>query len=206
MIKAPAAERNKQPILEVLGTLFRPDSRGDVLEIASGTGQHVIHFAQHFNNMTFTPTDYDPSSVETIRKNMSIAGVTNIRPPVAVDVSQPVQRWPASVTDRTYDLIICTNMIHISPWRCTQGLFAAVDQLLKREGRLVTYGPYAVSGILEPESNVQFDRYLRSQDPEWGVRDTEEISVEAAKNNFNMTKMFEMPANNKILLFERKRD
>ena len=204
MIKAPAAERNKQPILDVLSSLFPADTRADVLEIASGTGQHVIHFAQHFSRMTFTPTDYDSSSVETIRKNMSIVNLSNIRPPVEVDVSLPVQQWPPAVTDRTYDLMICTNMIHISPWRCTQGLFAAASQLLTSEGRLVTYGPYAVSGILVPESNVQFDQYLRSQNPEWGVRDTEEIRREGAKNNLQMIKIFEMPANNKILLFQRK--
>lgn len=207
MIKAPAAERNKQPILDVLFKLYPAYAKAEVLEIASGTGQHVIHFANHFRSMSFTPTDYDASSIETINKNVIIASkADNIRPAQVVDVSLPVSRWPTPVTDRTYDLMICTNMIHISPWKCTQGLFAAASHLLNPNGRLMTYGPYAVDGILAPESNVQFDQYLKSQNPEWGVRDTADIKIEAERNGFLMSQMVDMPANNKILMFERKQN
>ena len=205
MIKAPAAERNKQPILDVLSSLYPAEARGEVLEIASGTGQHVIHFAQHFKSMTFTPTDYDDASVEAITKNVSLVGLSNVRPPVAVDVSLPVHEWSPLVTERTYDLVICSNMIHISPWKCSQGLFAAAAQLLRRgSGRLMTYGPYAVDGLLTPDSNVQFDAYLRSQNPEWGVRDTRLVKQEAERQGFVLRRMIDMPANNKVLLFERR--
>jgi len=204
MIKAPAAERNKQPILDVLSLLFPKDASGDVLEIASGTGQHVIHFASYFENMSFYPTEYDASSIESLNHNVSFAGLKNVKSPVQVDITQPLPMWNRSITCRKYDLMTCINMIHITPWQCTEGLFNAASQLLKPQGLLLTYGPYAVNAVLEPESNRSFDRHLRLQDPSWGVRDIRDIKQLAETVELELLQTHDLPANNKALIFRKR--
>ncbi|RWS03711.1 UPF0585 protein C16orf13-like protein [Dinothrombium tinctorium] len=198
-----ASERNKQPILEILQKLLPTDRAMNALEIASGYGTHVSHFAQHFPNIKWQPTDYDQSCVRNIQYTISKLNVNNVLSPLIVDVSKPVNEWPIEVKDRIYDLMLCINMIHITPFACTQGLFNAAGRLLKDKGLLVTYGPYAVNGVLRPASNVNFDRSLRQQNPLWGVRDVNQLDELAFLNGLKLEETFEMPANNKTLVFRK---
>ena len=208
--EAPAAERNKGPILEVLKTVIPPKAPEDgreiqVLEVASGTGQHVAHFAQAFPHVRWQPTEVCQRSIRSIAEYIKYYNLRNVNPPIFLDMAQdpPPADLVSEFTDRL-DVIICTNMIHITPWKCTQGLFAKAASFLRPGGLLVTYGPYAVDGVLTPESNVRFDMGLRSQNPEWGIRDVKDLIPLGLGHGLSLLKIHEMPANNKILIFEKQ--
>lgn len=206
MIKAVACERNKQPILEVLQQIIDP-SISHVLEIASGTGQHVTFFAKYFTNVSWQPTDVDLSYHTSISKYIEAESLANVLPPIEVDISKPISEWPDSRLRKDYDLMFCSNMIHIAPWKCSEGLFRAAGHYLSRpDGILVTYGPYAINGILTPESNQRFDESLRSRDSSWGVRDTRDLQILAASNKLKLDTIIDMPANNKIIVWKRIND
>lgn len=205
MIRAAASERNKQPILDALKTLLSRDEPLTALEIASGPGQHVSHFAQHFANITWQPTDIDASSIASIRAYVASEALTNVKEPLTLDISTPFDDWPTAVKSRQFNVMVCINMIHISPWACTIGLFAGAGRLLKANGQLITYGPYAVNGQLTPESNVLFDQSLRSRNAEWGVRDVRDLQTLAANHGLHLAQApLDLPANNKLLVFKRK--
>ncbi|RWS30306.1 UPF0585 protein C16orf13-like protein [Leptotrombidium deliense] len=200
---ASASERNKEPILNVLRGLISQHTTGNALEIASGYGTHVIHFASHFKNILWQPTDVEPSALNYINQNVSQSRLTNVKTAVFVDASKPLTDWTEDVKCRLYDLIVCINMIHITPFECTEGLFSAAGLLLKDTGILITYGPYAVNGVLKPQSNIDFDKYLKRQNPTWGVKDISDLKVLAEKNGLSLTQTFEMPSNNKTLVFRK---
>lgn len=203
MRRAPAAERNKEPILEKLKEIL-PASASYILEIASGTGQHVAHFAKSFKGVTWQPTEYDTSSIPSIQAFINQEKLDNVRPPLVLDVTKPVDEWPKEIPrNGSLDGIYCANMIHISPWACSVGLFRSAGILLNSNGLLITYGPYAVDGVLTPESNVQFNQGLRNQNPEWGVRDVKDLIQLAEANHLKFEHLYEMPANNKILIFKK---
>lgn len=128
----------------------------------------------------------------------------NVLDPVQIDVSLPTESWPENITAVKYDVIYCSNLIHISPYACTTGLFSSAGKILKPgSGILITYGPYAENGILTPESNFRFDEGLRMQNPQWGVRDIVDLLKLAEENGLKYVKKIEMPANNKMLFFTR---
>lgn len=202
MIKAPAAERNKDHILNALKMLGQQDWSGRALEIASGTGQHVCHFASYFKQLTWQPSDYDKGTLNVIRNNISFnSHLPNILDPVQIDVTQACEEWPISMEPK-FQLVICINMIHISPWQCTLGLLRNSSKIIASNGYLVTYGPYSVNGVLTPESNIAFNDNLRHRNPEWGIRDVNDIANEAKKVNLHLIKTIDMPANNKTLIFQ----
>ncbi|XP_052262487.1 UPF0585 protein CG18661-like [Dreissena polymorpha] len=205
MQQAPAADRNKQPILEALiGCLGAPDVfHGYVLEIASGTGQHVTHFAQTFQKAIFQPTDFDPANLTSIAAYISHHQLHNVLPPQHVDITSSVTSWPGEHHPEGCDVIYNANMVHISPWQTAIGLFEAASYLLKKDGLLITYGPYAEYGVLQPESNIQFDLSLKSRDPSWGVRDIRDLSALAEKNGIALVKKIDMPSNNKTLIWKK---
>jgi SAM-dependent methyltransferase len=190
---APAADRNKGPILGVLREfLVEP---AFVLTIAEGSGQHVVHFAKHLPHVTFLPTDGDPDALASIAAYLDEAHCTNIRPPKLLDAAS--DEWPVERAD----LIVCINMIHISPWATTQGLFRGAARILPPGGFLITYGPYRFSGEFHAPSNKAFDESLRSRNPEWGVRDVDDL-VEAAESAGMMIEgTVPLPANNHCLVF-----
>lgn len=202
---APSADRNKDPILKILQKhlpgLDKKDQQLNCLEIASGTGQHVVHFAQHFPFITFQPSEQSLSSLPSIRAYIADSGLSNVLPPLVIDVTQPVDKW--NLARQEYDLIININMIHISPWACTIALFSRAAQLLAPNGILVTYGPYAVNGVISPESNVAFDLSLRSRHSEWGLRDVEDLKKVGQDNGFQLEAVEEMPSNNKTLIWRK---
>jgi len=170
------------------------------LEVASGHGSHVAYFAENFPQVTWQPSDLNSSSIESVKANSQ--GLSNVLPFVEVDASNPPA--PLLQAGEKYELVLCINMIHISPWAATLGLFAMAGKVLRPSGKLVTYGPYAQDGVLAPESNQQFDLNLRSRDPSWGIRDVTELKEVAAAQGLQLDQVIEMPANNKTLVFVKK--
>jgi SAM-dependent methyltransferase len=192
---SPAAERNKDPILAVLRAVLPP--RGSVLEIASGTGQHVCFFAQALPDIRWQPSEPDDSSREVLGLRIRDAGLANVHAPVALDVSE--SRWPV---DASYDAIVCINMIHISPWAATHALLRGAERHLPPHGKLVLYGPYLENGTAAP-SNLDFDASLRQRNPEWGLRELEEMTRIAAGHGLHREQVVRMPANNLTVVFAR---
>jgi SAM-dependent methyltransferase len=188
---APATDRNREPIREVLAREL--PTRGLVLEIASGSGQHAVAFAGAFPNLTWQPTDADPDALASIAAWRDEAALPNLAAPLVLDVQTT---WPV---DRA-DAIVCINMVHISPWEASIALFAGASRLLPPGGLLFLYGPYLFDGVTAP-SNVEFDRSLRSRDARWGVRDVTALSGIAT--DFTLREAVPMPANNHSLIFRR---
>ncbi|RYG81824.1 DUF938 domain-containing protein [bacterium] len=188
----PAPERNKQPILDVLARLL--PARGRVLEIASGTGQHVLHFAAALPQLAWLPTDPDPLHLDAIKARLETVALPNVEPPVGLDVTR--ETWP----EGTFDAVVCINMIHIAPWTATEALLAGAERHLPTGGVLFLYGPFRRGGHTAP-SNEAFDESLRNRDPAWGVRDLETVEALAAQHRLALTEVVEMPANNLSVCF-----
>jgi SAM-dependent methyltransferase len=193
---APATARNREPIREVLARVL--PASGTVLEIASGSGEHAVAFAQAFPHLTWQPTDADPAALASIAAWRDEAALPNLAAPVALDVMQP---W--SVTRA--DAIVCINMVHISPWEASLALFANAGRLLAPGALLYLYGPYKLSGVTAP-SNEAFDQSLRARDPRWGVRDVDDLTALAAAEGLALVDTVAMPANNHSLVFRRPRE
>lgn len=195
ILSAPSAERNRDPILTVLRRIL--PASGLVLEIASGSGAHVVHFAAALPNLIFQPSDPDEAALGSIAARASQTGLVNIRPPIRLDAA--AIDWPITAADA----IVCINMIHISPWHAAEGLFANAGRYLPSGAPLYLYGPYRRPGrVIEP-SNLAFDESLRSRNPEWGLRELESVSALADAAGFGAPAITEMPANNLSLVFRR---
>ncbi|KVV33158.1 SAM-dependent methyltransferase [Burkholderia ubonensis] len=194
-LSAPAAERNRGPILDVLRRVL--PARGDVLEIASGTGQHVVHFAAGLPGLHWHPSDPDAQARRSIAAWISQAGLSNVDAPLAFDVRDAA--WPFAALDA----IVCINMIHIAPWACAEALFAGASRVLRPGGVLVLYGPYRREGRHTAPSNAAFDAQLRSRDPSWGVRDLETVVALGLDRGLDCIEVVEMPANNLSVVFRR---
>jgi SAM-dependent methyltransferase len=190
---APAALRNRDPIADVLAE-WLPKS-GLVLEIASGTGEHGIFFAERFPNLEWQPSDVHPDALASIRSWLAAAELPNIREPLVIDAAAP--DWPI---DRA-DAILNINMVHISPWRSALGLLDGAARLLPPGGPLILYGPWLSARIETAPSNLAFDTDLKSRDPEWGLRKVEDFAVEAQARGLRPVEQRAMPANNLMLLF-----
>jgi SAM-dependent methyltransferase len=191
---APAAERNKQPILEVLRPLL-PES-GAVLEIASGTGQHVCHFAQALPGIRWQPSEPGAMDRATLAQRIIESGLTNVAAPLALDV---LDDWPPA---GPFDAVLCINMIHISPWPATEALLRGAAKLLAPRGYLVLYGPYLENGNAAP-SNLEFDASLKRRNAEWGLRELEEVTRLAASHGLRRQQVVRMPANNLTVVFAK---
>ncbi|KAL4238681.1 hypothetical protein ACF0H5_003388 [Mactra antiquata] len=203
MEQAPAADRNKQPILEVLIKYIPESFEGNFLEIASGTGQHVTFFAKTFKSIRFQPSDIEQFHLNSIQAYISHFKLQNVLSPLCIDITQPVTTWPGELKPSSYDVMYNANMVHISPYRTAIGLFESAGILLKPGSLLITYGPYAENGVLQPDSNVNFDRSLKSRNKDWGIRDIKDLKMLAEKNNINLMDKIEMPANNKVLIWKK---
>lgn len=193
---APATARNREPILDVLRP--RLPEQGLVLEVASGSGEHVAHFAAALPGLTFQPSDPSAVARASIDDWAATSGLANIRPAVALDAEAPT--WPIERADA----VLCSNMIHIAPWSAAVGLIAGAARILPSEGTLYLYGPYRRGGRHTSPSNDAFDRELRGQDPAWGVRDLEAVTELAATHGFEEPEVIDMPANNLSLVFRRR--
>lgn len=192
---APAASRNRGPILDVLAPLLPPS--GLVLEIASGSGEHVIHFARSLPHLTFQPTDRSEEARASIAAWTAEEGLANVRPPLPLDAA--ATDWPVDAVDA----IVCINMIHISPWGSTEGLMAGAAARLPAGGPLLLYGPYLRDGVPTAPSNLAFDESLKRSDPQWGIRRLEDVEACAARNGLVLHQVVEMPANNLCVAFRK---
>jgi hypothetical protein len=190
--QAPAVARNRDPILQLLRRHL--PGQGLVLELASGSGEHIRHFAEALPQLSFQPSDPDPGCRASI--DAWAAPLPNIRPALALDAAAA---WPALRADA----VLCINMVHISPWAASVGLFRGAAAVLPAGGLLYLYGPFRQDGVPTAPSNEEFDASLRSRNPEWGLRDLSAISALAVQHGFTPPSIEPMPANNLSLIFRR---
>ena len=187
--------RNRQPILEVLKRML-PRS-GLVLEIASGSGEHAVFFAQNLPHLRWQPTDADDGALASIAAHRAAAGLPNLLEPLHLDTA--AERWPVE----TADALVCNNMIHITPWRITEGLMAGAGRILPNGGILYLYGPYRMDGRHTAPTNKDFDVWLKPQNPEWGIRDLADVTRLARHHGLALAETVPMPANNLSVIFRR---
>jgi hypothetical protein len=197
---SPSAERNKQPILEVL--LQCLPAQGTALEIASGTGQHVAWFAAQLPQWTWQPTEVHRGALYNIEVRVAQAGLDNVLDAMQLDVR--TAPWFAQAPGQpTFDLVFCANMLHIAPWAACTALMHGAAQHLAANGMLVTYGPYFEAGAPPSQGNVEFDQSLREHDPSWGIRLREDVEHVAALAGLQLVARHAMPANNLLLVWAR---
>ncbi|OZJ04795.1 hypothetical protein BZG36_01876 [Bifiguratus adelaidae] len=189
-------ERNKNPILKQLQAVWSP-APAHVLEISSGSGQHVAYFASHFPSTTFHPTEYVPSFFSSIRAYSY--PLSNITPPQKLDVAS--DDW-SRLTPQHFDAMLVVNLCHIAPWHVSEGLLKGVSKHLNG-GYLLIYGPFKRNGAFTSESNEEFDRDLKRRNHAWGLRDTDDIQQLASQYNLVLDKVLDMPSNN-FMLWIRK--
>jgi SAM-dependent methyltransferase len=192
---APAALRNREPIAEVLAEWL--PNRGLVLEVASGTGEHAVYFAQRFPHLEWQPSDVHPDALASIAAWREEADLPNLRPPLVLDAA--ARDWPIA----NADAVLSINMAHISPWASTLGLIDGAARLLPPGGPLILYGPWLKGDVETVESNIAFDRDLRSRDREWGLRRVEDFAAAADERGLRLCETRAMPANNLMLLLRR---
>jgi SAM-dependent methyltransferase len=192
---APAVARNKAAITEVLARHL--PASGLVLEIASGSGEHALHFAAHFPGLRFQPTDPDAAALASIAAWREEAQLANLLPPLMLDVM--ADTWPV----QRADAVVCINMIHIAPWEATAALMRGAARILSPHGMLFLYGPFKQAGEHTAPSNAEFDASLRAQDARWGVRDLEAVACAASAAGFAAPVIESMPANNLSVIFRR---
>lgn len=191
---APATARNSAAIAEVLRKEL--PAAGSVLEVASGSGEHAIYLAREFPALAWQPTDVDPEALGSIAAWAKEAGLPNIAPPLQLNAA--VHPWPVGAADA----IFCCNMIHISPWAATEGLFNGAADVLN-DGPLIVYGPFEEADVETALSNLAFNESLKSRDQQWGLRTVSELDRLAGGIGFARTARYEMPANNLSLIYRR---
>lgn len=191
----PATRRNRDPISAILADVL--PASGLVLEVASGSGEHIVHFSRLFPALTWQPSDPDPENLASIRAWAEAQRPANLLPPLPIDASD--ERLPLEGADA----VICINMIHIAPWEAARGLMRNAARLLPAQGALYLYGPFMIDGLHTAPSNEAFDRQLRFQNAAWGVRDLQEVTAEARRHGLRPAGSFEMPANNLSVVFRK---
>lgn len=205
---SPAATRNKDPILQVLKRFILSDTDQIddesplFLEISSGTGQHVAHFGPHFPGVKFQPSEVDKTLFKSISLYASSCPTKNILQPIYIDIQKRLSNY--GFEEGSVDYMFNANMIHISPFCCTIGLFENAGVYLKPEALMITYGPYSKDGVITPESNIAFNTSLKARNPSWGIRDINDLIKLAGDNNLSLIDTVEMPANNMTLIWKKE--
>ncbi|MCH4891649.1 DUF938 domain-containing protein [Sphingomonas sp. SFZ2018-12] len=190
---APATLRNREPIADALADLL--PASGTVLEIASGSGEHVAYLAGRYPALRWQPSDPDPAALASIAAWCE--GLKNVAVPLELDAAAPV--WPTAAADA----IFCANMVHIAPWEAALGLIAGAGRLLAPGAPLILYGPFTRADVPTAPSNLAFDESLRSRDPRWGLRAVEAMDAVADQHGLARERLIEMPANNLMLVWRR---
>jgi hypothetical protein len=205
-LDAPAFHRNCEPIWSVLGA-FLCGRAGDVLEVASGTGQHAVAFAARAPGIVWWPSDHNDVHLASIAAWQRYAGLANLRAPMRINLADPGWEMRPAEQPAPGELvaILCANVLHIAPWSIAVGLLTGAARHLQADGRLFVYGPFMRDGAHTSPSNAAFDASLRAENAEWGVRDIADIRVLAERNGLMLAEIAEMPSNNLMLIFERKR-
>jgi SAM-dependent methyltransferase len=201
---SPAAERNKQPILERLRTLL--PASGAALEIASGTGQHAVWFAGGLPDWSWQPTDFEADALSAIAARVADARLGNVHRPLQLDVLSP--QWPAAGAEfsHAFDVIFCANMLHISPWTTCAALMQGAARQLTPDGVLITYGPYLESDVPTSPGNLTFNASLQASNPAWGIRHLDDVRYQALAAGLHLQQRHTMPANNLLLVWRREPD
>jgi SAM-dependent methyltransferase len=194
-LSSPSAKRNREPIAAVLRTVL--PEHGLVLEVASGSGEHGVYFAELFPRLLWQPSDPDPAALTSIRAWREEEGLSNLLEPIELDAA--ARDWPVERADA----LLCINMVHISPWSATVGLMRGAGRLLGPGAPMILYGPYRRTGVPTAPSNEAFDQSLRSRNPLWGLRLLEDVVEEAGDHGFALERLVEMPANNLTLVFRK---
>ncbi|GMR33480.1 hypothetical protein PMAYCL1PPCAC_03675 [Pristionchus mayeri] len=204
MLRYAAADRNIGPIGDVLARYLQNGMK--VLELASGTGQQSAALADRFPQVTFQPSEVDPRLIHSIVGYVDHFRYPNLRVPLHIDVISVCTGWalPSDLRPGSVDAILVVNLLHISAFAATKGVFEAASSLLRPEGLLIVYGPFSREGNIYPESNRAFDRSLKEQNPEWGLRDTRQLRELGNSQNLSMAEQYDMPANNLTLIFRRR--
>ena len=192
---APATARNSQPLAEVLAREL--PASGTVLEIASGSGEHAVFMARRFPALDWQPSDRDAEALASVDAWAAEARLANLRPAIALDAAAP--DWPIV----SADALLCVNMVHISPWDAAVGLFAGAGRILASGAPLVLYGPFIEPDQETAASNLAFDQSLKQRNPEWGLRNTDDLDALAADHGLSRTARHAMPANNLALVYRR---
>jgi len=199
---APAVSRNREPILDALRPLL--PKNGTVLEIASGTGEHAAYFTSELPHLTWQPSNFEDEHLTSTEAWRLHTGLSNFRPAVKLDASS--DHWPVEAPDYEHTpirAIYNANMIHISPWFVTEGLFRGAGRILPFGAKIILYGPYKIDGRHTAQSNTEFDTWLKAKDERFAVRDIADVSQEALKNGLMHLQSIPMPANNFIQVFEK---
>jgi len=192
---AESSEKNREPILVVLKEIFADRRR--VLEIASGTGQHAVYFCRDLPHLTWQPSEL-PQNLSGIRAWLDEARLPNVLPPLAIDINDAI--WP----DIQVDAVFNANTVHIISWQEVERMFAQISRVIDPGGYVCLYGPYNYDGKFTSDSNASFDIWLKSRNPNSGVRDFEAVNELAASHGLELLRDFEMPSNNRILVWEAK--
>ena len=192
---APATLRNRDAIANVLSKEL--SGAGLVLEVASGTGEHAVHFASLFPDLVWQPSDPSDEAIASIEAWRNEHGSANLRSPIRLNAAN--ERWPVDQAAA----IVCINMVHIAPREACEGLFVGAARILHCGAPLILYGPYVEPGVSTAESNLRFDAGLKARDPRWGLRSTTEVDRLGMKAGFGRTNRYEMPANNLMLVYRR---
>lgn len=196
---APATQRNREPILEILLRVLPPN--GNILEIASGTGEHAIFFAPRLSPRQWIPSEHNLALLSSIRAWQEHSPADNLHPPLEISVQDEI--WSIEEENISVAAIVNINMIHIASWSACLGLMAGARRLLSPGGILYLYGPFKRGGEHTASSNLTFDELLRAQNPEWGVRNLEDVIEVANTQNLNLLEIVQMPANNLSVIFQR---
>jgi SAM-dependent methyltransferase len=195
----PAFHRNRAPIWAVLAPLLA-GRRGDVLELGSGSGQHAVAFAEQSPDIVWWPSDVDPDHLDSVEAWRAYANLPNVRPPRRIDLGRA--DWTAGAgAPARFAMILSINVLHISPWRVSENLLAGAARCLEPHGQLCVYGPFRREGRHTAPSNAAFDASLRRENPEWGVRDVDDLAKLARDGGLKLADIAAMPANNLTLVF-----
>lgn len=197
---ASATQRNRQPILEVLLKIL--PTTGNILEISSGTGEHGVFFAPRLSPRQWIPSEPNPMLRASISAWQNQFTATNLHPPLDIDVRNEL--WSIETQPIEINAIVNINMIHIAPWDACLGLMAGAGRILPQGGILYLYGPFKRDGEHTAPSNQAFDRSLKTRNPEWGVRDIEEVTEVAVNEGLEFKEIIPMPANNFSIIYQKK--
>ncbi len=197
--RAPAVAKNREPISDALKHRLKP--HGKALEIASGTGEHVCHFAPLFPEWSWQPSEPIPELRKSILAWVDHCGLTNVERPL--DLNLLLESWDKDLSQE-FDLIFNANMVHISPWEVSENLFSGAERVLVPSGQLCLYGPFFEEEVIPADSNLRFDASLKSRDPSWGIRNRKKLEELAGNAGLTLKDRIEMPSNNLMLWFEKK--